>query len=177
MRWIRLLLALIKARFKSKLSVDDTSKIRFSVWITDVDATIMNHAALMTVMEAGRLDLMVRSGFFTLARKNKWYVPSSAVSVQFLRPLKIFQKASLTTRVFHVTEKWIYIEHKVTRGEKEIAFCIVKSTVKKGREVLDVQEIIKQLGNNVMPAENPGLIALYENQSEFMKQHFTSHKT
>ena len=105
MRWIRLLLALITARSKSKLSVTDTSEINFRVWITDVDASIMNHAALMTVMEAGRLDLMVRSNFFRLARKNKWYVPSSAISVQFLRPLKIFQKALLTTRVFHVTEK------------------------------------------------------------------------
>src|SRR4051794_32601164 len=116
MRWIRLLLALFVAKYRSKPTVADTSVLSFRVWLTDVDATIMNHAALMTVMEAGRIDLMVRSGFFSLARKEKWYFPTSAISVQFMRPLKIFQKATLVTRVLHVTTTDIYLEQKVTRG-------------------------------------------------------------
>ena len=115
MRWLRLLLALLTARYRSKLSVNDSSVLSFSVWLTDVDATIMNHAALMTVMEAGRIDLMVRTGFFRLARKEKWYFPTSAISVQFTRPLKIFQKAILTTRVVHITATDIYLEQKVMR--------------------------------------------------------------
>src|SRR5688572_28296663 len=128
MRWLRLLLALLFAKFRSKLTVDGRSVLQFRVWLTDIDASIMNHAAMITVMEAGRIDLMVRSGFFKLARKEKWYFPTSAISVQFYRPLKAFQKAMLSTRVIRVSPTHIYLEQNITRGEKEIAKCLVRAT-------------------------------------------------
>ena len=162
MRWLRLLWALITARYRSKLGVNDPSVLSFRVWITDVDASIMNHAAMMTVMEAGRIDLMVRAGFFSLARKEKWYFPTSGINVQFFRPLKIFQKAELTTLVIHVTQTAIYLQQKITRGEKEIAACVVKAMVKKGRETLDILAIIKQLGGTSLPAGAPDIVDAFE---------------
>ncbi len=49
MRWLKLFSALLAARFHSKLRVTDESSIAFTVWPTDVDVSIMNHAAIMTV--------------------------------------------------------------------------------------------------------------------------------
>jgi acyl-CoA thioesterase FadM len=169
MRWLRLLLALVFAKFRPKLAVTGTSLVRFSVWLTDIDASIMNHAAMMTVMEAGRIDLMVRSGFFNLARKEKWYFPTSAISVQFYRPLKTFQKALLSTQVVQVSSSAIYLEQKITRGEKLIAKCIVKATVKKGRAVLDIPAIIRQLGDG-LPAGAPALIDAFEKHYSLLKE-------
>jgi acyl-CoA thioesterase FadM len=171
MRWLRLLWALINARYKSKLNVYDASILSFRVWVTDVDASIMNHAAMMTVMEAGRIDLMVRVGFFKVARKEKWYFPTSAIDVQFFRPLKIFERARLTTRVIHVTHTAIYIAQKITREGKEIAGCLVKATVKKGRETLDIENIIKQLGETSLPAEAPDIIAAFEKNTVSLKEY------
>jgi acyl-CoA thioesterase FadM len=170
MRWIRLLLALVFARFRERIQVNEASHMHFRVWVTDVDASIMNHAALMTVMEAGRIDLMVRSGFFALARRQKWYVPSSAISVQFIRPLKIFQRALMTTRVFHMDEKWIFIEHKITRKGKEIAVCLVKSTIKKGREHLDPRAVLQQLGMGADYPRGGLLIQQFEQHQILMRE-------
>ena len=170
MRWLRLLKALLSARYRSKLDVSEPSILSFRVWLTDVDASIMNHATMMTVMEAGRIDLMVRAGFFKLARKEKWYFPTSSISVQFLRPLKLFQAAQLTTRVIHVTQAAIYLEQKITRGEKEIAGCMVKATVKKGRETLDIPAIIKRLGGTSIPVGEPGLIDAFEKQNGLLRR-------
>jgi hypothetical protein len=64
MRWLRLSIALFSAKHKSKLSITDVSEIKFRVWLTDIDVSIMNHAAMMTVMEMGRIDYIVRTGFF-----------------------------------------------------------------------------------------------------------------
>ena len=136
---------LLSARFRSRLRINEASTIRFKVWVTDIDVSIMNHAAIMTVMETGRLDFMVRTGFFKLAQKSKWYFPSSGIHVQFFRPLKLFQRAILVTRAFHIDERWIYLEQKIIRNQKDIAFCIVKGTVKKGREQLNVLEMLTQL--------------------------------
>ena len=145
MRWIRLLIAMLNAKFKKKLTGTETVIKTFRVWITDIDVSVMNHAAIMTVLETGRLDLMVRSNFFKVATKNNWFFPSQAISIQFYRPLKIFQKAQIHTRISYVDEKWIYVEQKIERKGKIVAACIVKNTIKKGRETIPTSEIMKEL--------------------------------
>ena len=130
MRWIRLLTALLSAKFKKKLTGTETVVKSFRVWITDIDVSVMNHAAIMTVLETGRLDAMVRLNFFKVASKNKWFFPSQAISIQFYRPLKVFQKAQIHTRISYVDEKWIYVEQKIERKGKIIAVCIIKNTIK-----------------------------------------------
>lgn len=140
----------------------ETFVIPFRVWITDIDVSIMNHAAILTIMETGRLDLMIRSNFFKIASKNKWYFPSQALSVQYYRPLKIFQKAELHTRISFIDEKWIYVEQKIVRKEKIVATCLVKSTIKKGRETVPASEIIKLLDIKNVPSAKYDLIKTYE---------------
>ncbi|HYE54069.1 MAG TPA: acyl-CoA thioesterase [Chitinophagaceae bacterium] len=170
MRWIRLLSALLAAKYRSRLDVTGISVINFRVWPLDIDASIMNHASLMTVMELGRIDFMVRSGFFALARKKKWYFPSAGISVQFIRPLKPFQTAQVHTRVFHVNESWIYLEQKVVRERKTMAVCIVKSKVKKGRDTVNTNEILKELNISAFPVEGRELIEYYEKENGMMME-------
>ena len=57
MRWLRLISAIVLAKFKKRLSIFDESNIAFRVWVTDVDAAIMNHATMMTIMEMGRVEM------------------------------------------------------------------------------------------------------------------------
>ena len=166
------MIPLFFSRFQSKLTINETSSLRFSVWLTDIDATIMNHAAMMTVFEAGRINYMVRTGFFKLARQQKWYVPTSSISVQFFRPLKVFQKAVLTTRVFHMTEQFIFIEQMITRQGKDIALCIVKSNVRSGRENIATQEIVKRLIAKTTPTGSKELIEIFERQDDAVKNEF-----
>jgi acyl-CoA thioesterase FadM len=162
MRWIRLLCAFIYAKFRRKITVDETTILKFRVWITDIDVSIMNHAAILTVMEAARIDFMVRCGFFELARHRKWYFVSAAVNAQFIRPLKLFQKAIVSTKIFHADETWIYMEQRIIRHGKEMALCLVKSKVKKGRENVLTSEIIKALNSKNLPSGKAKLIEQYE---------------
>ena len=170
MRWIRLILALISARFKTKLVGTETVCKSFRVWITDIDVSIMNHAAIMTVFETGRLDLMVRSNFFKVASKKKWFFPSQAISVQFYKPLKLFQKAHIHTRISYVDEKWIYVEQKIERNGKIVAACLVKNTIKKGRETIPTSEIMKYLNIDTVPTNKYDLINTYERENNQMNE-------
>ncbi|MEP7264366.1 MAG: acyl-CoA thioesterase [Bacteroidota bacterium] len=162
MRWIRLSSALIKAKFKSKIKATETTSLLFRVWITDIDISIMNHASILSIMETGRIDFMVRTNFFQIASKNKWFFPSQAISVQFYRPLKVFQKAELLTRISFVDEKWIYVEQKILRNKKIVAACLVKNTIKKGRETVPTSEIMKALNIDNMPSFKYDLIKTHE---------------
>lgn len=169
MRWLRLLSGLLFAKFRPGLAIHETSYRTFHVWLTDIDASIMNHASMLTVFESGRIDFMVRTGFFKLARQKKWFFPSTSISVQFFRPLKLFQKAMLLTRVFHVTDYFIYTEQKIIKDGKDIALCIVKSKVKSGKENISTQEIMHLLNAKIIPAEAEDLIKQFEKQDEAFK--------
>jgi acyl-CoA thioesterase FadM len=169
MRWLRFGMAMVRARFRGRLTISQASVVDFRVWITDVDASIMNHAALMTVMETGQLDLMVRSGFLGMAVKRRWYFATSGISVQFLRPLKIFQKARVITRVSHVDDDWIYLEHQVVRGEKLVATAMVQSAVKHGRERVSYDDVAVALGIGDLPRTRTELVALFEEEQAAMR--------
>ena len=169
MRWLRLLFALLFAKFRTRLNINEISGKRFHVWLTDIDASIMNHAAILTVFETGRIDFMVRTGFFKVARKMKWFFPSSSISVQFFRPLKIFQKAILLTKVLHVSDYSIYTEQKIVKDGKDIALCIVKSKVKSGRENIRTEEIVNLLNAKNIPTGQKDLIEQFERLDETFK--------
>ncbi len=170
MRWIRLVASLINAKFKRKVKLTETISLRFRVWLTDIDVSVMNHAAIMTVMELGRIDFMVRTNFLKLANKNKWFFPSQAISVQFYRPLKIFQKAELLTRVSFIDDKWIYTEQKIIRKGKNIAACLVKSTIKKGRETVPTPEILSALQIDQVPNTKYELIETFQSENVQMDE-------
>ncbi|GAA4312785.1 hypothetical protein GCM10023115_30900 [Pontixanthobacter gangjinensis] len=169
MRWLRLISALIFARFRTRGRATDSYSYDFQVWLTDIDISIMNNASFMTVFECGRLDAMLRSGFFKIALKNKWYFPSQAVSVQFFRPMKFLQKACVYSRICYIDEKWIYIEQKILRKDKLIAACLVKNTVKKGRETVPPFRMMQAMQVDKYPVDEIELIKLHERETQEMK--------
>jgi len=50
-RWLRILIILIGAYFRKKIKPDEEISLDFRVWITDVDLSIMNNAALLSITE------------------------------------------------------------------------------------------------------------------------------
>ena len=172
MRWIKLLCALGKAKFRTKLKGSETSILNFRVWITDIDVSVMNHAAIMTVFEMGRADYMVRTNFFKVATKNKWFFPNQAINVQFYRPLKMFQKAKVFTRMSFVDETYFYIEQKIMRNGKPIASCFANGLAKKGRDTIPTSEIIKALkiDSKDVPTVEHALISMFKEKNNKMTE-------
>ena len=161
-RWVRTLITFIRAQFRKKINPDEEISLNFRVWITDVDLSIMNNAALLMITEMGRVDLIIRTGFLKHAWKNRLYFPLASISAQFRRPLKRLQKLQLKTQLIYWDEKWIYISHRVVREGKTIAVVLVKSTVKKGAELIPFERIIDDLNWQMKPKNRPEMIDRFE---------------
>lgn len=172
MRWIKLLTTLFRARFRPKVKGNESTSLKFRVWVNDIDVTVMNHAAIMTVFEMGRADYMVRTNFFKIATKNKWFFPNQAINVQFYRPLKRFQKATVHTRMGYVDEKFFYIEQKIMRNGKPIAASLANGLAKKGKETVPTSQIIEAL--EILPEEVPNkkheIISLFNDKNAVMTE-------
>jgi len=161
-RWLRTLITFIRAQFLKDIKPDEETSLNFRVWITDIDLSIMNNAAMLSITEMGRIDLMIRTGFLTHVRRNRLYVPLASISAQFRRPLKRFQKFQLKTQLIYWDEKWIYISHRILREEKIIAVALAKCTVKKGTELIPFESIIHKLNWGMKPKNRPEMIDRFE---------------
>lgn len=177
MRWIKLLITLGSARFRSKVKGSETTVLNFRVWLTDIDVSVMNHAAIMTVFEMGRADYMVRTNFFKIATKNKWFFPNQAINVQFYRPLKMFQKAVVYTKMSYVDETYFYLEQKIIKNGKPIASCFANGLAKKGKVTVPTSEIIKALKFDAseVPSERHQLISMFKEKNEKMTEKIIDH--
>jgi acyl-CoA thioesterase FadM len=161
-RWLRILITFVRAQFLKDINPEEETSLNFRVWISDVDLSIMNNAAMLTTTEMGRIDLIIRTGFLKHAWKNRLYFPLASISAQFIRPLKRFQKFQLKTQLIYWDEKWIYIGHRIVCSEKIIAVALAKCTVKKGREQIPFEKIIRELNWEIKPKKRPEIIDEFE---------------
>lgn len=99
--WFRMLFYTLMAWRLPRLTLpDDTSRLSFRVWPTDLDTSLhMNNGRYLTLMDLGRLDIMVSSGLWRAVMRNGWTPIASAIKIRFRRELKTFQKFRLETRI------------------------------------------------------------------------------
>lgn len=125
--WLRLARVWLSARRNSPLGVRDVSVIRLRVWPHDLDFWgHVNGGRYLTMSDLGRLDLFVRAGFFQVARREGWVLPIGAAAVRFRRPLRLFQRVELRTRVLGWDDRWGYLSTEFHRGGRPIATVVTR---------------------------------------------------
>ncbi len=133
-RTVKLALA---ARHSRRMTMLDTSSVQMRVWPNDLDVNFhVNNGRYLTLMDLGRLDLMIRSRTLGIFIKRKWYPVLGAATVRFKRSLRLFEKFTLTTRILGWDDKWVYMEHRIETAEHLAVIAIVKALVRtKGRSI------------------------------------------
>ena len=71
-------------------------------------------------------------------------------------------------------ERWIYTEQKITRDNKVISFCVVKNTVKKGKETVSPLEIADKLGFATVPEGGKSIVQSMSQNDGLMYQRFAN---
>lgn len=125
--WLRLFRVLLAALFGGRIGVVEASHLKFRVWPTDLDPNIhMNNARYLALMDLGRVDLLARSGLLRTALKRRWQPVLGGSTIRFRRPLRPFQRFTLTSRLVSWDDKWLYIEHRVETAHGLAAVALVK---------------------------------------------------
>ena len=82
--------------------METTDEGRFSLrcWPNDLDSNFhMNNGRYMTVMDLGRLDLILRTGLWRVMRERKWYPVVGSAKITFRRSVNVFEAFELTTQI------------------------------------------------------------------------------
>lgn len=99
--WLRLLWYALTARFRPAIGMPHgVSRMTFRVWLHDLDTSLhMNNGRYLTLMDLGRLDVIVASGLWRAVLRHKWTPVASAVKIRYRRELRLFERFHIDTRI------------------------------------------------------------------------------
>ena len=152
--YLRLLWLVLTNGYRGKLHIQDESAIRLRVWPNDLDLNgHLNNGRYATMMDLGRIDLLLRAGIVAEMRRSHWFPVVSDLSIQFKRPLKPFCKIDLKTTLVGWDERWFYFKQVFEYKGKACAVGWVQGQLRQGRKHVPTAEILDFLE----PRQRPDL--------------------
>lgn len=157
----RLLWVIATARRRGRMDVLAEGRFALRCWPNDLDSNLhMNNGRYLTIMDLGRLDLILRSGLWRVMRTRKWYPVIGSARITFRRSIEPFQRFELVTRVIGWDDKWLYIEHRMERGGKVMAQAFVRGLFIGPDGKIPMAELVAAAGHDGAPtAPDPDVVA------------------
>jgi acyl-CoA thioesterase FadM len=160
--WFRLLWMLSTAWHRPSLALSSgAARLSFRVWPHDLDTSLhMNNGRYWTLMDMGRIDLIIRLGLLRPVLRNGWTPVVSAGSIRFRRELRLLQAFYIETRLVFWNDARFVIEQRfVTRKTETVAsIALVLGGLydRKRKAFVPVNTILELSGLNV---ESPAMTA------------------
>ena len=125
---LRLLYVVLGTLWRPRLGPLDESVIPLWVLPNDLDLNLhLNNGRYLTLMDLGRVDLMVRVGMVGALWRRRWNPVIASVTIRFRRPLGLWRRFSIHTRLLCWDDRWFYMEQRFTRRGETAAVAIVKA--------------------------------------------------
>lgn len=125
--FFRMLWVVLAALRRPRLGPLDESVVRLRVLPTDLDLNLhLNNGRYLTLMDLGRVDLLIRSGVVGVMRRRRWGGVVASVLTRFRRPLGPLARFELRTRLLCWDDRWIFLEQRFTRAGQVMAYAYVK---------------------------------------------------
>lgn len=142
--YLRLVALLARLPLRGRIALWDTSVTPFRVWPSDLDAIgHMNNAKYLALLDLGRIDLMMRSGFWARLNEQGWYPVVAAQTIRYRRSLMPWQKFTLHTRLIGSDDKALYFDHEFRVGDVVYARAVAQSRMlRKGGGHVSSAEVV-----------------------------------
>lgn len=106
----------------------------------------MNNARYLSYMEVARWSFQIQTGFLQLAIKKGWISPLSRIDIRYNRPLKLFQKFTVSVSLIRIDEKFVYLYQEFRSDGKVVAQALVASALREKRKIVPVEQYLTPLG-------------------------------
>ncbi|HEX9935624.1 MAG TPA: thioesterase family protein [Longimicrobium sp.] len=151
----RLIYVFLASLRRTRLEMLDESAVRLVVLPTDLDLNgHMNNGRYLTLMDLGRVDLLVRLGIVRAMRVNRWSGVVASVAVSFRRALNPFHRYELRSRLLGWDDRWFFMEQRFTRRGQLAAYGLVKIQFSGRSGRLRPQQVVSATGSTL---ESPPL--------------------
>jgi acyl-CoA thioesterase FadM len=125
---LRTLLMMITSRRKPGKDFREVGRITMRVMPNDLDLLRhVNNGIYLSLMDLGRMDLMIRTGKWQELGRRGWYPVAASVTVTYRRSLRLWEKYTLETRMIGFDEKAMYVEQRFVRDNEVYVNAIMRA--------------------------------------------------
>ncbi len=144
----RLWWVLWRARRASALAPTDVSTVRFRVLPNDLDLQgHMNNGVYLSMMDLGRVDLLVRSGVWRELTARGYYSVVVSSTITYRRSLDPWESYDLESRIVGIDDIAGYVEQRFVRDGEICARAVMKARfLKKSGGIVPVPELVELFG-------------------------------
>jgi acyl-CoA thioesterase FadM len=122
-----MLVQTIASHFRPPIAPVDESVTRHRVWLNDADVyRHLNNGRYLSLMDLGRLDLLVRTGLFRHIARRRWYPVVATARIRFLRSIDLLQRYEMRSRLVCWDDKAVFIEHRFERKGRLMAVGAIR---------------------------------------------------
>lgn len=171
LRSLRVALAALRGR---RLHPLEDSVIRFRVWPNDLDVNLhMNNGRYLTLMDLGRLDLIVRIGVLGTLRRRRWNPVIGSLQIRYRRSLLPFQEYAIRTRLLCWDERWFYLDQRFERGGEVVAVALVKGLFLGPEGRVPTQQVVDASPHRIASPPPPGAVSAWQEAERALREHET----
>lgn len=147
--------------------LEDGVEVAFRVWPLDLDVNLhMNNARYAVAMEVARWAFFVRTGLARPALRHRWAFVNAAQTIVFFRALRLFQRYTVSCRVVHADDGWLYMEEKVRSGGRLAATGLFRMRIKRGPETISPRRAAAQAGYSLPRSDVPAELRAWNEVSD-----------
>ena len=154
--FFRMVIIGFAAFFRSKLTLEDKGRISLRVLPNDLDLNFhMNNGRFLSVMDLGRVDMIIRMGMLRTLSNNGWYPVIGAIHTTFRKSLYLFERYDIVSHIVGWDDKWIYITQTIERGGDEVATAHMKTLFMSKDGKVPTELIAQALGEDGASSDIP----------------------
>ncbi len=155
---LRNLLTLLLAlpRYRSAAPLDKVTSW-FRVTPFDTGILTLKSDRYLQLAESAQLDFMVKTGLIAQTLRNGWQFINAAQLVRFGRPIRLFHRVQVETRILYADGKCAYFTHAFLVAGVLHADVLVKMKFKKGSLTIAPAALLGQF-----PGEKPGQLQRWD---------------
>jgi len=141
----RLTYVFIISLFREKLPVGKSqSLLKLITLPNDLDLNMhMNNGRFLTICDLNRMDMFFRTGLAKVMLQKRWIPMVTEHTMVYMRPLKVFERFTVTASLTHWDDKYFYMTHEFSKNNKMVATGTSKGLVRSKKGTISPEEVIK----------------------------------
>ena len=149
---IRNIITLIGALL-SRVQFDAQSKVTCYFRITPFDCgiSVLKSDKYFQLAESAQLDFLVKTKLFGKLRAEGLSFVNSSQLVKFMKPVGVFSRVRVETRIIFTDDKSAYFSHSIFLGKNKHCEALVKMKFKKGSITVAPTEVLGDIVQENLP--------------------------
>ena len=132
---------MLKVRAAPPLAPGEIHETPLRIWPWDLDlARELNNGRSLTLMDAGRIPALYRSGLFRKVYGAGMFMTMAGATVRWRRRIVLWDRVLLRTRILGWDARFFYVEQAILKGDEAAVHAVYRVATTRGRGLVEAQQ-------------------------------------